>query len=436
MADEYQSWGHYPVASDQKVAPWRNRRRIPTPVDSPVLARGNGRSYGDVCLNEGGALLVTSSLDRFISFDDQAGELVCEPGVLLSEILALIVPRGWLLPVMPGTKLVTVGGAIANDVHGKNHHRFGTFGTNVLDFRLLRSDGSVLTCSRTENAELFAATIGGLGLTGLIAETRLKLRPIGSSYLEGEQIRFDTLDEFFALSEESEGSYEYTAAWIDCLASGDKLGRGHFMRANHAADGKLDIASPFPLVVPFTPPISLVNRLSLRVFNTLYYERQRKSRVQRRWHFNSHLFPLDSIAHWNRLYGPKGFLQYQCVVPMEEAQETSRALFAEIASSGQGSPLVVFKTFGDAASPGMLSFPMSGVTLALDFPILGQETFALLDRLDSLVREAGGRLYAAKDARMSHEMFAQGYPALEHFTAYIDPAFGSGFERRVLRGER
>ena len=433
MADDYESWGRYPPAPHQKTVAWRDRRRVPTGVEGPVLARGNGRSYGDVCLNEGGTLLTTRSLDKFILFDAEAGELVCEPGVLLCEILDLIVSKGWFLPVVPGTKLVTVGGAIANDVHGKNHHRFGTFGTNVLEFRLLRSDGTALTCSRTENAELFAATIGGLGLTGLIAEVRLKLRPITSSYFEGEQFRFDTLEEFFALSDASEEPYEYTAAWIDCLASGEKLGRGHFMRANHAADGGLDPARALPLAVPVTPPLSLVNGLSLKAFNTLYYERQRAPRVTRRWHYNSYLFPLDGIAHWNRLYGPKGFVQYQCVVPDNEARAASEALLTEISRSGQGSPLVVFKTFGDVASPGMLSFPMKGATLALDFPVLGEKTFKLLERLDGIVSEAGGRIYPAKDARMSPEMFQKGYPALERFKSHIDPAFGSGFERRVLR---
>ncbi|MGX1198700.1 FAD-binding oxidoreductase [Parvibaculum sp. MBR-TMA-1.3b-4.2] len=433
MSDDFQSWGRFPAAPHQKAVAWRDRRRMPMLGDGPVLARGNGRSYGDVCLNDGGTLLTTRPLDKFVLFDEEAGELVCEPGVLLSDILDLIVPKGWFLPVVPGTRLVTVGGAIANDVHGKNHHRFGTFGTNVLDFRLLRSDGTALSCSRNENAELFAATIGGLGLTGLIAEVRLKLRPIASSYLEGEQFRFDTLDEFFALSKGSEASHEYTAAWIDCLAEGDRLGRGHFMRANHAADGGLDPAArSLPLAVPLTPPLSLVNRVSLRVFNTLYYERQRAHEVSRRWHFDPYLFPLDSIANWNWLYGPKGFLQYQCVVPDNEARAASAELLKEISRSGQGSPLVVFKTFGDVASPGLLSFPMKGATLALDFPILGKRTFELLDRLDGIVVEAGGRLYPAKDARMSVEMFEKGFPALDRFMKQIDPAFGSGFERRVM----
>lgn len=437
MSDDYQSWGRFPAAPHQTTVAWRDRRQMPPLADGPVLARGNGRSYGDVCLNDEGTLLTTRSLDRFVRFDAEAGELVCEPGVLLSDILDLVVPKGWFLPVVPGTRLVTVGGAIANDVHGKNHHRFGTFGTHVLEFRLLRSDGSVLTCSQDENAELFAATIGGLGLTGLIGEARLKLRPIASSYLEGEQIRFETLDEFFALSEASEASHEYTAAWIDCLATGDKLGRGHFMRANHAADGGLEPAGrSLPLAVPLTPPLTLVNRASLRIFNTLYYARQRAREVSRRWHFDPYLFPLDSIANWNRLYGPKGFLQYQCVVPDNEARAASAELFREISRSGQGSPLVVFKTFGDVASPGLLSFPMKGATLALDFPILGERTFALLDRLDRIVRQAGGRLYPAKDARMSAEMFEKGYPTLDRFMKQIDPAFGSGFERRVMRRAR
>jgi len=436
MTDEFQSWGRYPRVGDQHVVRARDRHALP-PFDAgrPNLAYGNGRSYGDVCLNEGGTLIAMRDLNRFIAFDVQAGELVCEAGVLLADILDLAGPRGWFLPAVPGTKFVTVGGAIANDVHGKNHHRVGTFGTNVLAFSLSRSDGSDLHCSQTENPELFAATIGGLGLTGVITQARLKLRPVKSGYFEGEQIKFRTLDEFFTLAEKSEDPYEYTAAWIDCLAEGEALGRGLFMRANHAETGGFEAPRSLPLAMPATPPLSLVNRLSLGVFNTLYYERQRTAVVARRWHYNPYLFPLDTISDWNRVYGPKGFVQYQCVVPMADVRDASHALLTEISRSGQGSPLVVFKTFGDVVSPGMLSFPMKGATLALDFPMAGGKTLSLLDRLDRIVAEAGGRLYPAKDARMTGDMFEKGYPAFGQFMKHVDPAFGSSFGRRVLRGQ-
>jgi FAD/FMN-containing dehydrogenase len=432
------SWGNYPAES-QKITLLRDRHApLPLEGSESLLPYGQGRSYGDSCLNTGGLLLGTQALDRFISFDDVSGVLTCEAGVTLAAIIDLVLPRGWFLPVTPGTKFVSLGGAIANDVHGKNHHREGTLGAHVLSFELLTSDGARRLCSRDENAELFAATIGGLGLTGLVTSATIQLKRAASAFLSGRSIKFGNLDEFFSLSETYVGSHEYTVSWIDCLGAGDALGRGIFMCANLATADEVAAAGAkagrsLPLAVPIMPPISLVNQLTLKPFNWAYYNRQLTSEVTRLWHYNSFHYPLDAIANWNRIYGPKGLLQYQCVVPLADQQAVSRALLAEISRSGQGSFLVVFKTFGARQSPGLLSFPMEGATLALDFPIRGSSTFALLDRLDAIVVEAGGRIYPAKDARMSAKTFQRGYPRLPEFMPFIDPRFSSLFERRVMR---
>lgn len=434
---ERASWGGYPAGAQLSRAVRDRHAPLPIASGETVLPYGNGRSYGDSCLNGGGALLDARALDRFISFDGETGELACEAGVTLADIIDLALPHGWFLPVTPGTKFVTVGGAIANDVHGKNHHHEATFGAHVLSFELLTSDGERRLCSPRENADLFAATIGGLGLTGFITRATIRLKRVSSAFLAGQSIRFGNLDEFFSLSEASKG-HEYTVSWIDCLGAGASLGRGLFMRANPASAEEVVASGAkapgrLPLAMPVTPPLSLVNRLTLKPFNWAYYNRQRKRTVERLWHFGSFHYPLDSIGHWNRIYGPKGFLQYQCVVPAGDQRRVSEALLGEISRSGQGSFLVVFKTFGALVSPGLLSFPMAGTTLALDFPILGPSTFALLDRLDAIVVEAGGRIYPAKDARMSAETFRRGYPRLEEFRRFVDPRFSSSFERRVMK---
>jgi FAD/FMN-containing dehydrogenase len=403
-----------------------------TPDKTTVLPFGNGRSYGDSCLNVGGALLNTRSLDRFIAFDRETGVLACESGVLLADILRLVIPAGWFLPVVPGTCYVTVGGALANDVHGKNHHQAGTFGRHVQRLELLRSDGARMICSTTENPEWFAATIGGLGLTGVVTWAQLQLRRIPGPRLEVESIRFTHLDEFFSLCAESEQGFEYTVAWIDCLGRGKHLGRGILQRANHApAPQSAGPAASRKLAVPFPVPVSLVNGLSLRVFNTLHYHRQWERHKRTSEYFQSFFFPLDGILHWNRLYGPTGFYQYQCVVPPAVSRDATAELLETIARSRLGSFLAVLKRFGAIGSPGMLSFPRDGVTLALDFPNKGARVERLFDELDRIVGQAGGTLYPAKDGRMPGHLFRSGYPRWREFSQYIDPACSSSFWRRV-----
>ncbi len=423
------SWGRYPPVT-QNIVPLHSRDAALPLTEGSMLAYGNGRSYGDSCLNDGGNLLLTRGLDRFIAFDPGRGILRCEAGVLFSEILDLIVPQGWFLPVLPGTKFITVGGAIANDVHGKNHHRAGTFGEHVRQFELLRSDGSRLLCDRTQNAELFHASIGGLGLTGVIVWAEFSLQRIAGPWLATETLRFENLAEFFSLSSASEKDYEYGVAWIDCCAPETKLGRGLFMRANHVlASNSKRPPRQRHVRMPFTPPLSLVNRASLRLFNTLYYHRPIAAHGLS--HYEPFFFPLDTIAEWNRTYGPRGFLQYQCLVPPQDSAEVVAELLRIIARSGTGSFLAVLKTFGEREAAGLMSFARAGTTLALDFANAGPATLALLDRLDAVVAAASGSVYPAKDARMSGAHFRQYFPQWGKLQTHIDPKFSSSFWRRV-----
>jgi len=431
----YTSWGRYPQFTQQGAAlAWRTDE-LPRPLDgtASLLPWGNGRSYGDVCLNRGGTVVATSQLQHFIAFDADTGVLRIESGVTLAQILSFVLPSGWFLPVSPGTAFVTVGGAVANDVHGKNHHRAGTFGCHVRAFELLRSDGSRSYCSAVDSAELFSATIGGLGLTGLITWVELQLRKVSGPMLQEQSLKFANIDEFFKLSDGSDDDYEYTVSWVDCLAKGTDSGRGLFARANHA-DGSTDSNAELSLApgvgLPITPPVSLINSLSLRAFNALWYGRQRERRVTRLTHFGKFFYPLDAIGNWNRMYGPRGMLQYQCVLPGDDGRLAMRDMLRRIAESGQGSFLAVLKVFGELQSPGMLSFPRAGVTLALDFPNR-PDVFRLLDQLDAITLESGGAVYPAKDARMSGATFRAGFPRWEEFSKHVDPAFSSSFWRRV-----
>ncbi len=435
MSSRYESWGRYPKFEQEAVRfEWRGDDVPPVARENgPFLPFGNGRSYGDVCLNDGGKLVDCRGLDRFIAWDPDSGVLRAEAGVLLSEVLALTVDQGWFLPVTPGTQYATLGGAIANDVHGKNHHRAGTFGRHVLRFELLRSDGTRLTCSPDDNADFFRATIAGLGLTGIITWVEIQLQPVASPYIDQETIRFGKLDEFFDLARESDRDYEHTVAWVDCRPAGEDLGRGLFTRGNYA--DKVGHSAPKPpsrrLRFPIDPPFTLVNGLTLNIFNNMYYRKQRSNRVQKLEHYEPFFYPLDTILAWNRVYGTRGFLQYQCAIPEASMQDGIREILARIGRSGLGSFLAVLKVFGDQPSPGLMSFPMPGATLALDFANQGKKTFDLLSELDEVTRDTGGRLYPSKDARMSPADFQAAYPAWTDMNEFIDPGISSSFWRRV-----
>lgn len=434
------SWGRTPNATHDTIPlDWRNARWPEGDTNQTLLPHGLGRSYGDSCLNNGGSLLLTRGLNRYIAFDSDQGVLRCEAGVSLAEILDLVVPRGWMLPVTPGTKYVTVGGAIANDVHGKNHHRQGTFGRHVRAFELVRSDGSRQVCSPTENEALFGATIGGLGLTGLITWAEIQLRPIQSTLIESDTVKFANLAEFFQINTESERDFEYTVAWMDCHASGASLGRGHYIRGNHA-HAQLN---PRPwkqgspkLAVPFDLPGFVLSPPTIKLFNFAYYHRQFRRVKQQLGGFDPFFYPLDAIRNWNRIYGRRGFFQYQFVLPLTDSTDLVSELFKRISRSGEGSFLAVMKTFGDVESPGWMSFPRPGITLALDFRNAGEKTLRLFRSLDEIVDEAGGALYPAKDARMSGDSFRRAYPRFDEFSQHIDPRFSSSFWRRVTLGAR
>jgi FAD/FMN-containing dehydrogenase len=427
------SWGRYPAARHSRLlrARWRDQPPALGDVPEPLLPTGCGRSYGDSCLNADGALIDATGLDRFIRLGED-GLLRCEAGVTLAEILDLVVPRGWCLPVVPGTRWVTVGGAIANDIHGKNHHRLGTFGAHVTRFELARSSGDRLVCSAESNPELFAATIGGLGLTGLILWAEIRLQRVAGPGIDEQRIRFEGLDDFLDIAAE-DAQHEYTVAWVDCLSRGRRLGRGVYLRgAHHALPADWRPVAIEPRVrVPCDAPAVLLNRLTISAFNALNYRRAPRGRSRRPVPFGSFFFPLDAIGDWNRLYGRRGFVQYQCVVPETGRGEAIREILERVSGSREVAGLGVLKRFGALRSPGVLSFPRPGLTLAIDFAFRGRSTLDLLEGLDGLVRQAGGAVYPAKDARMSGESFRVFFPAWETFARQMDPRFSSSFWRRV-----
>jgi FAD/FMN-containing dehydrogenase len=429
---DYTSWGRLPGAPHTARGLVSRTAALPLGAGDRALPFGNGRSYGDSCHSDG-VLLDTRGLNAVIAFDAATGVLRCEPGLLLSELFRVIIPAGWFVPVTPGTQFVTIGGAIANDVHGKNHHAKGTFGRHVRSFELLRSDGSRRICSPTENADLFGATIGGLGLTGLMTWAEIQLIPIKSSLIDQEILPFGRLDEFLDLARQSDAGFDYSVAWIDSLAAKKNLGRGLFIRGNHANEPGPLVAGPGKarLGVPLTPPLPLINRLTLTGFNALYW-RQTMGRPKRaRIPYTPFFYPLDAISGWNKLYGPKGLMQHQSVVPMTDGIAVVRELIERTQRARIGSFLTVLKVFGDVPSPGLLSFPQPGLTLTLDFPNAGPAVLRLLDDLDATTVAAGGRVNPYKDARMSPATFAASFPNHQALTPFIDPAFSSRFWTRV-----
>ncbi len=424
------SWGLLPKVEQTEIKySWRHLQPV---FDHLVLPYGQGRSYGDVCLNDGGISLSTGELARFINFDPETGLLRAEAGTTLAAVLELVLPHGWFLPVTPGTKFVSLGGAIANDVHGKNHHLAGSFGCHLLAFELLRSNGERLVCSPTENQDWFAASIGGLGLTGLITWAKIQLKKISTPAIDQQTMKFNNLGEFLRLAEETENDWEYTVAWVDCMARGKQLGRGIYSAGNHSNPNPDNLKSEFvnpKWTMPFNAPSFMLNQLSVNAFNKCYYNYPSKARSI--CHYEPFFYPLDKISHWNRLYGKRGFYQFQCVVPLNNAETAISNMLEQIAKSRQASFLSVLKRLGDVPSPGMLSFPRSGITLALDFANRGESTRQLLAELDTITMKNGGAIYPAKDATMSASSYKQYYPSWEKFSKFIDPNFSSSFWRRV-----
>ena len=405
------SWGRYPISDSTLVTPHSpgdlalQLTALRAKGESKVIARGMGRSYGDSALAP--TALATKAMDHFIAFDESNGLLSCAAGLTLDSILEVFMPRGWFLAVVPGTRYVSVGGAIASDVHGKNHHIDGTFCEHVTALKLMLASGEVMTCSRTDNAALFHATCAGMGLTGIVLEATLRLRRIHSSAIEQRTARTANLEEAFEKFEENLHC-TYSVAWLDCLATGAKLGRSMLFLGEHATDGKFETPGKRTISVPFSSPGFFLNRYSISLFNSAYYHRPIHEEQSQRIEAFQYFFPLDSILNWNRLYGRKGFLQYQCVIPDEGALHGVRKILSLVSAAGKGSFLSVLKKFGPA-NDNLLSFPMQGYTLAMDFKF-EQDTLALFDELDHVVADHGGRLYLAKDARMGAELFQNSYP--------------------------
>lgn len=437
ISDHLTSWGRV-IREPQQVAHPRFRADIPGLIveaqsrQLTCLAAGLGRSYGDSGLNPHGGVIAMSHLDRIHSFDSASGIIRADAGISLDDLIRIALPQGFFPPVVPGTRFVTLGGAIANDVHGKNHHGMGSFGCHVRRLSLLRTDGTRQELGPDDPTGLFRATIGGLGLTGIIEWAEIVLKPVPGGFFDAEDVPFFTLDEFFQITAESEATYDYTVAWVDCTQQAKSLGRGIFSRAKLARDQSRPLHPQRQrFAIPFEFPSFALNSLTLKAFNSAYFHLKKAKSKAQKVHYGPFLFPLDSIANWNRIYGRSGMYQYQCVVPPAQAPDATRELLRRIARSGEGSFLAVLKTFGSAPAPGLLSFPREGTTLALDFRNRGQQTLALLDSLDAIVREAGGRLYPAKDGRMSADMFVSGYPAYAEFIQHLDPGLSSGFWRRV-----
>ena len=433
----FESWGRYPTY-DANVRSMHWQSDFPKMIDGVhggALAVGMGRSYGDVCLLKDGTLLQTTGMNRLLAFDEATGLLTAEAGISLAEILDFAVPRGFFLPVSPGTKYVTLGGAIANDIHGKNHHVAGTFGSHVTQFELVRSDGTHRLCTRTENPDYFAATIGGMGLTGVIRWAQLRMKPIVSRMIDYQGIQFHGIDEFLELTQQSQ-HIEYTVSWIDVTSTGRNFARGIFMQGDHSTVRAPLTKSKKPkLVFPVELPGFALNGFTVGAFNSLFFNKQIKKSVTALQDYEPFFYPLDAVLKWNKMYGKRGLLQFQYVIPWEHAREGTEAVLRAVAKSGLASFLAVMKAFGDVPSPGMMSFPKPGLTLALDFPIKPDKSFPLFNRLADMTREFGGRLYPAKDAAMTPSQFRVFYPQWERFARYKDPALTSGFWERVMGNE-
>lgn len=423
------AWGKYPVVDTVTIPPNANLPQNLSHV-SEIIPFGNGRSYGDSALAS--HIVPMISHDRYLDFDEESGLLTCESGVLLANIVESFVPRGWFLKVTPGTKLITIGGAIASDVHGKNHHIEGCFSECVKDFTLMLAEGTIVQCSREENIELFHATCGGMGLTGIILDASFYLKRIKSKHIDQTTIKTKNLEETFAAFEEYK-HYPYSVAWIDCLAQKENMGRCLLMVGDFANDGDLIYSIPKKLSIPVEFPRFALNNLSVRMFNWLYYNKVRERVTHSQVDIDTFFYPLDALENWNRIYGKGGFTQYQFIFPRENSFVGLKDILGQISASGKGSFLAVLKLYGPA-NDNFISFPMEGYSLALDFKI-EPDLFALLNKLDETVARYGGRIYLTKDVRVSKKIFEQGYPLVEKFRE-IRESYGLNKRFNSLQSQR
>jgi len=423
MRREISNWGHYPKKTVNEInSSSLERLRESILSDRFFVPRGNGRCYGDASLGDN--VLSSLQFDHILSFDKYKGVLECEPGVILSELLEIIVPNGWFLPVTPGTKFITIGGAVASDIHGKNHHIEGSFCDHVIEIDVMLHDGQIVTCSETRNSELFEVTRGGMGLTGFITRVKLSLKSIKTSFIKQVQVKAKNLSELMELFHQYKG-YTYTMSWIDCLKRGKHFGRSILMAGEHAAPDELTIKQTANILKPwadslFTFPVNLpsfiLNQYTVKGFNALYYGKNLKRYATNIVPYDPFFYPLDKILEWNKGYGSNGFIQYQFVLPMESSVLGMTDILQRINKNGMGSFLAVFKVFGKQQN--LISFPMEGCTLALDFPVR-KDLFSFLDELDHIVVDYGGRLYLTKDARMKPEIFRKSYKNSEEFKTLV-----------------
>ncbi len=432
------NWGNYPVVnSDEKMFSFTDELRQMVLHSKSLIARGNGRCYGDASLANN--TITTLKYDKALRFDTENGIFECQSGITLDQVLEIIVPKGWFLPVTPGTKYITVGGAIASDVHGKNHHVDGAFSNHVLEMDVLLANGETITCSPTQNNDLFEATCGGMGLTGIITKVIFDLKKIETAYIKQKQIKAENLEEVLQLFE-TYSHYTYSVAWIDCLKKGKNFGRSILILGEHAMKKDLPVKqknNPLHLppkkqiTFPFSLPSWVLNSFTVKAFNFLYYEKNFKKEINNIVSYEPFFYPLDAILHWNRGYGKKGFVQYQFVLPLD-AKQGLIDILQRISDKGLGSFLAVLKVFGKQES--LISFPKEGYTLALDFPVR-KNLFSFLDELDQIVLQYGGRLYMSKDARMNPEILEAGYPHLNKFKELIKK-YNQDFKFRSIQSDR
>jgi len=431
------NWGNYPKIDTnfQGFSSIEELQNIVSTTDK-LVARGLGRCYGDSALSQN--IVSTLRHNRILAFNDITGQITCESGVSLAEVLEVCVPKGWFIPVTPGTKFVTVGGAVASDVHGKNHHVEGSFSNHINSLDILLSNGNVVTCSKNLNSELFWATCGGMGLTGIILQVTFGLKRIETAYIKQEIIKARNLEEIMEVFEASE-SFTYSVSWIDCLAQGKSQGRSIMMRAEHAKQTDLKPGTPplqLPkkrkLAVPLDFPSFALNSLSVKAFNFLYYHKAPGKLTESIIDYDTFFYPLDSIHQWNRIYGKRGFTQYQFVLPKENSRTGLKEILNQISQSGQGSFLAVLKLFGKQND--LINFPKEGYTLALDFAI-NDKVFPLLDELDKVVLANGGRLYLTKDVRMNADFFRKTYANSEAFIK-LKHTFDSSNKFQSLQSQR
>jgi decaprenylphospho-beta-D-ribofuranose 2-oxidase len=413
------NWNNYPVVEAREIS-FDYEQEIALKLAQSSIPHGNGRCYGDASLSSD--VVNTLRYDKVLAFDELNGIITCQSGLLLSDLLQIIVPRGWFLPVTPGTKFITVGGAVASDVHGKNHHVDGSFSRHIVSMSVLTGTGQTFVCNADTLSDLFWATCGGMGLTGIILEVKFRLKRINTAYIRQKQIKARNLDEIMRLFEENT-EHTYSVAWIDCLKSGKFFGRSILILGDHAtvdevkAEKILMPKEKALLAIPFYFPSFILNGSSVKIFNALYYNKNYKRIMDSVVHYDGFYYPLDSILNWNKIYGKKGFVQYQFVLPLAASKNGLIDILTRINKKGTGSFLAVLKLFGDQDN--LISFPMKGYTLALDFPIR-PGLFDFLDELDKIVADYGGRIYLSKDARMKKEIFWKTYPHAHQFREILE----------------